>query len=165
MAKRSDVAQTADAPPPSEDQETYRVGYGRPPLHSRVKPGQILNPRGRPKGQCNVGTVLRKALNERTKIRQGNRTRSVTKLDYIILRMVADAGAGNPKARTTVITLVRDTDQVEASAESKHQEPLTADDQAVIADFLQRNQSSGAEPHQDEPADKNSAVAAKQAKP
>ena len=71
----------------------------------------------------------------------------------------------NPKARTNVFALMRDTGQVEAPAESKHQEPLTADDQAVIADFLQRNQSSCAEPHEEEPADKNSTVAAKKAKP
>ena len=32
-------------------------------MHTRVKPGQVLNPRGRPKGQRNVSTVLRKALN------------------------------------------------------------------------------------------------------
>src|SRR3954466_8580450 len=82
---------------------SYDVGYGRPPVHSRVKPGQVLNPRGRPKGQRNVSTVLRAALNERTQIREGNRTRSVTRLDAIILKMINDAGLGNAKAQASLI--------------------------------------------------------------
>lgn len=31
-------------------EEDYEVGYGRPPRHSRFKPGQSGNPGGRPKG-------------------------------------------------------------------------------------------------------------------
>jgi hypothetical protein len=31
----------------------YQVGYGRPPVHSRFRPGQSGNPRGRPKGARN----------------------------------------------------------------------------------------------------------------
>jgi hypothetical protein len=27
----------------------YEVGYGRPPMHTRFKPGESRNPRGRPK--------------------------------------------------------------------------------------------------------------------
>lgn len=29
--------------------EPYLVGYGKPPLHTRFKPGQSGNPRGRPR--------------------------------------------------------------------------------------------------------------------
>src|SRR5688572_30362761 len=32
---------------------SYDVGYGRPPVHSRFKPGHSGNPRGRPKGARN----------------------------------------------------------------------------------------------------------------
>lgn len=39
---------------------SYDVGYGKPPQHSRFKPGQSGNPRGRPKGSKNK----RPALNE-----------------------------------------------------------------------------------------------------
>lgn len=31
----------------------YRVGYGRPPLHSRIKRGEVRNPKGRPLGSKN----------------------------------------------------------------------------------------------------------------
>src|SRR5882757_6674684 len=94
---------------PESDQpaQTFEVGYGRPPVHTRVKPGQVLNPRGRPKGQRNVSTVLRKALNERTKLKEGNRIRSVTRLDAMILKMINDAGLGNAKAQANLIVLMR----------------------------------------------------------
>src|SRR4051812_11366028 len=59
-----------------------------------------------PKGQRNVRTVLSKTLNERTKIREGNRARSVTKLDCISLKRVSDAAHGNAKARTDLFALM-----------------------------------------------------------
>jgi Family of unknown function (DUF5681) len=39
----------------------YKVGYGRPPEHSRFKRGQSGNPRGRPRKHRNFRTVLRRA--------------------------------------------------------------------------------------------------------
>jgi hypothetical protein len=126
--------------PVSSAAPTYEVGYCRPPVHSRVKPGQVLNPRGRPKGQRNVATVLQKALNERTKIREGSRTRSVTKLDAIILKMINDAGLGNPKALANLLALMRAVGLVETGEEpTRQQAPLTDDDEALIADFAERN--------------------------
>jgi hypothetical protein len=141
MTKPPHLAETSGDPQPSEAAPTYTVGYGRPPLHSRVKPGQILNKRGRPKGQKNVSTVLRKALNERTRIREGNRTRSVTKLDAIILKMINDAGMGNAKVQASLIALMRAVGMVGLPDEPTHQEPLTANDAAVIAEYLERNRS------------------------
>src|SRR6266550_2484300 len=122
---------------PESDQpaQTYEVGFGRPPVHTRVKPGQILNPRGRPKGQRNVSTVLRKALNERIKIKEGNRTRSVTKLDALILKMINDAHS-NPKVQANLIVLMRAVGLIEAPDSSPdHQPPFTPNDSDLIADF------------------------------
>jgi hypothetical protein len=99
---------TPNASEPSGAAPDYRIGYGKPPVHSQVKPGQVLNPKGRPKGQRNIKTVLRETLNERTRIREGDRTRSVTKLDAIILRMVNDAALGNSKAQDKVFKLAKE---------------------------------------------------------
>ncbi len=36
-----------------DDEQPYEVGYGRPPKHSQVAKGQVLNPAGRPRGSKN----------------------------------------------------------------------------------------------------------------
>jgi uncharacterized protein DUF5681 len=48
--------------------ERMRVGYGRPPLMTRFRPGQSGNPRGRPKGARNLSTVVAAALSERVAV-------------------------------------------------------------------------------------------------
>lgn len=53
---------------------SYDVGYGKPPVASRFKPGQSGNPRGRPKNARNVRTLLAAALAQRITIREGERT-------------------------------------------------------------------------------------------
>jgi hypothetical protein len=40
----------------------YEVGDQRPPKHSRFKPGQSGNPRGRPKGSVNLRTRISQQL-------------------------------------------------------------------------------------------------------
>ena len=40
----------------------YEVGYARPPLHSRFRPGQSGNPAGRRKGAHNLGTDVQRIL-------------------------------------------------------------------------------------------------------
>ena len=82
------------------------VGYGKPPVHTRFKPGQSGNPRGRRKGQRNVHTVVDEALSQRITIREGNRTRSVTKLDAVIVTMVNAALKGDAKAQASLMAMM-----------------------------------------------------------
>jgi hypothetical protein len=42
----------------------YKVGYGKPPLHSRFQPGQSGNPAGRPKGRQTLARDLYEELQE-----------------------------------------------------------------------------------------------------
>ena len=50
----------------------YEVGRGKPPLHTRFKPGQSGNPKGRPKGVRNFKTD--RFLNEGDQVRIGELT-------------------------------------------------------------------------------------------
>jgi hypothetical protein len=72
-------------------EHSYAVGYGKPPAHTQFKPGQSGNPKGRRKGPRNVRTVVEEALNQRIRIKEGDRIRSLTKLDGVILTMVSAA--------------------------------------------------------------------------
>jgi hypothetical protein len=52
--------------------ESYTVGYCRTPVHSRFKPGQSGNPKGRPKGRRDLQTeLLEQVLGKRVAIREG----------------------------------------------------------------------------------------------
>jgi hypothetical protein len=137
---KSPLPETDSSDEQSATVETYDVGYRKPPVHTQFKAGDGRKRPGRPKGQRNVATVLAKALNERTKIREGNRTRTVTKLDAIVLKMINDAGMGNVKVQASLIALMRAVRLVEpADASPAQQAPLTLDDDALIADFVERN--------------------------
>jgi Family of unknown function (DUF5681) len=124
----------------------YAVGYGRPPTHTRFKPGQSGNPRGRRKGLRNVRTVLEETLNQRITVRDGNGTRSLTKLDGVILTMVNGALKGNSKDLAAFITLIRSLGLTDETPEAPKSEPVTADDEAVIADYFQRQSAASEQP-------------------
>jgi Family of unknown function (DUF5681) len=81
----------------------YHVGKGRPPLATRWKPGQSGNPRGRPRGSKNLGTMLMEELNEKVKIQQNGGTKSVTKRHVIVKRLVNNAVNGDWKATNLVL--------------------------------------------------------------
>ena len=53
----------------------YEVGYGRPPTHSRFRPGQSGNPAGRRKGVRNLKTDVMRTLGAPIKVKEGGRTR------------------------------------------------------------------------------------------
>ena len=67
MTRNNDLISNAS---PAEDDEPAqspdeKVGYGRPPVATRFRPGQSGNPRGRPKGSKSLDQVLRQALDRR----------------------------------------------------------------------------------------------------
>ena len=139
--KTTNGAQPWDAAP------EYEIGYGRPPAHTRFKPGHP-GCGGRPKKQRNGRTVLKDTLDERITIREGKRTRSVTKHDAIILRLVNDAASGDAKALSNLITLMRLYGLIEQPQETTSTQSFTADDLAIITDFLGRleNQEESTQP-------------------
>ena len=139
--KATNGAQPSDAAP------EYEIGYGRPPAHTRFKPGH-RGCGGRPKKQRNLRTVLEETLDERITIREGNRTRSVSKRDAIILRLVNDAVSGNAKAQSNLIALMRSHDLIGQPQDEADLQPFTADDLAIITDFLGRleNQEESTQP-------------------
>ena len=126
----------------SETPPDYEIGYGRPPRHSRFKAGKTGNPKGRPKDNRNVRTVVEEALNEKIKIRVGDRTRSRSKIDGVVLTIVNKALQGDAKAQTMLIALLRSVGMTAEAPEPTSTEPVTAHDADVIADFLLRQEPS-----------------------
>src|SRR5262245_48145542 len=82
------------------------VGYGRPPVNRQFKPGQSGNPRGRPKQQKNIATILDDALRKKIKIRRGNKFHIVTKLEAAIEVFLNKALAGDHHAFAKLIQVL-----------------------------------------------------------
>ncbi len=144
MAKRprlpkvsqNDHGQSSAAPP------GYAIGRGRPPLHSRFKPGQCGNPKGRRKGARNKRTVVEQALNKQIKVREDGRTRSLSKFEALVLTMVNKALQGDVKTQIALFGLLRSFGMIGEEPEPTSTEPVTAHDGEIIADFLRRNSAS-----------------------
>ncbi len=83
----------------------YKVGYGKPPEHTRFRPGQSGNPRGRPKGSANLTTLLEEALNEKVVVNENGRRRTITKASAIATQLVNKAASADLRAITLLIAL------------------------------------------------------------
>ena len=79
--RRRSKSVSARPPGPKEDgdQPDYAVGFGKPPISSRFKPGHSGNPKGRPKGAMSMATIIRNEADQKITIQEGSKTRTVTK--------------------------------------------------------------------------------------
>jgi hypothetical protein len=132
------LPKTPNGTEPSDAAPAYAVGYGRPPVHTRFKPGHTKRG-GRAKGQRNARTAFEGILNEKMTLSEGKRPRSLSKRDAVYLRITNDAVSGNAKAQSNLIALMRSHGMFEEPQEATNREPVTADDEAVLADFLRRH--------------------------
>ena len=56
---------------------SYDVGYRKPPVQTRFKPGQSGNPKGHPKPQASLAQSLLKALLRKVKITENGEVKSI----------------------------------------------------------------------------------------
>jgi hypothetical protein len=133
MPRRSALVRSA------KGEDGYEVGYGKPPKNTRFKPGQSGNPKGRPPGQRNLRTVVKEVLKEKITIREGERTRTVSRLDAIVRVTINNALKGDLKALAAFIQLMRPTGLMDEDPESSSREAVGAQDHAILAEFLARH--------------------------
>ncbi len=80
----------------------YEVGYGRPPVAARFKPGQSGNPNGRPSRRSKpmpaMFELLSEALRQKIRVEQNGRAREIIILNAIVQRITHAALKGDLKA-------------------------------------------------------------------
>lgn len=92
-------------------ESSYDVGYGKPPAHTRFKPGQSGNPKGRPKGHNKtLPDVLSEVINETVVVNENGRRKTITKLETIVKQLVNKAAAGDARSTKLVIELIPKSD-------------------------------------------------------
>jgi hypothetical protein len=107
----------------------YKVGYGRPPQHSRFRKGRSGNPKGRPKGARNFATEVQEALSETMLVREGSTERRVTRRGAVVLSLLAKALKGDVRAASLLVGI---EGQAELSKTVAPDEALSADEAEVL---------------------------------
>jgi hypothetical protein len=112
------------------------VGYGRPPKHTRFKPGESGNPKGRPNGTKNLKTDLVEELSERVPVTENGRPLKISKQRLMVKALIAKAVKGDTKAASILISLLAQT--VGLDPQDGVKVDLSAEDDAILADWLAR---------------------------
>lgn len=110
------------------------VGYGSPPKHSRFKPGQSGNPKGRPKGVKNLKTDVLEKLNATVKVNQDGHVTKITTRRASLEVLAAKALRGDQRAIEQIIRLAEKFDPPIPRVEDS----LRHDDQAIIDAYMRR---------------------------
>jgi len=124
----------------------YEIGYCKPPKHTQFKPGQSGHLDGRPRGQRNFRTAVGEALKEKITMREGDRTRTVSKMDAIIQVTFNKALKGDAKGLVAFLQLVRWAGLMDEEPELSSTESISAEGEAILAGYLERQ---GLKPHQE----------------
>lgn len=125
-----------------EKKPAYDVGYGKTPQHTRFKPGQSGNPKGKPKGAKNLATIVGNAIKEKVVVTDKNgKRKSVSKLEVAVTQLANKAASGDQKALLQLIPLVQLIEgRAEAAAISV---PVLAEaDHLVMANIGERFKKS-----------------------
>jgi Family of unknown function (DUF5681) len=131
----------------SEDRN-YEVGYGKPPKHTRFKPGQSGNPKGRKPGSKNVMTLLEQTLFDPVKVRENGKVRRVPAIQACLLNLRNQAIKGDAKALDRFIRLgsTYHRAQPESSSAATPEAVDAATDLALLQDLermLREDQANG----------------------
>ncbi len=133
MAKRSNGHTLGKLPGAKEPD--YDVGYAKPPVDTRFKPGQSGNPRGRPKGAKSKSNRLPALNEERLKtaiteeayrmisVRDGDRLVEMPVIQAIIRSITLTAAKGNQRSQRMCVDLLQG---VERENKALHDELLQA---------------------------------------
>jgi hypothetical protein len=115
----------------------YEVGRCRPPLRTRFKPGVSGNPMGRPAGRPNAKTTLARVMNETVPVREGEKTRSMTKLEAMLQAHAMKAIKGDPRSANIFIGLVARMGLL-GETETDMSADVSREDAAILDDYLRR---------------------------
>ena len=141
----------------------YTVGYGRPPTHTRFKPGKSGNPRGRSPQSRNLKTIVKQVLDEPTPVRKDGRIRQMAAIEALVRTTLSRAFKGDLKAFALLFAVIKHSGYG-AEAVGSTQDILPGEDlNAILNEYLAR--FTREDSIDTEPSPDNSAGAADPSKP
>jgi hypothetical protein len=118
------------------DHKDGAVGYKRPPVATRFKPGQSGNPKGRKRGVRNFKTDVRLELDEIITVREGGREIKITKQRAFVKALVAAAIKGDMRATNALVSFCLKTFSDEEDRETTTSDD--AEDAELLKEFISR---------------------------
>ena len=103
------------------------VGYGKPPRHSRFKPGQSGTPKGRAKNIKNFPSILKEELETLVEVTENGRRRKLSKGQLAIKGLVLKAVKGDHRA---VAEVFRQMEKHFQPPNERQTSPGTSDEEA-----------------------------------
>jgi hypothetical protein len=142
-SRRSPRPNRKDQSSNDEVSREYAVGYGRPPIGSRFKPGRSGNAKGRPQGRKNLKTLIRQAMTANISVQEGSSTRRVSKIEGVVLRQLQSALRGNDRSAMAVIKMAMQMGFLdEADSSPAETAELSAADKQILQELLSRRQGT-----------------------
>jgi Family of unknown function (DUF5681) len=125
--------QSKDEPPDMPGNsldEGYEVGYGKPPKHTRFRPGRSGNPAGRRKGVRNLMTDVKRTLQVPVKVKESGRARKISTQEGALMLLREKALQGDARALDRLLELASRFNN--DGGESGPAPALAPDDRAIL---------------------------------
>lgn len=113
-----------------------RVGYRRPPQHTRWRKGQSGKPSGRPKRAASFADDLMAELSEVIQVTEGGKVKRITKRRALIKALTANSLKGNARAASLLFSLCARV--IEGNPDDEAQAELSAKDRKIVEAYLER---------------------------
>jgi hypothetical protein len=120
----------------ADDENDYKVGPGRPPLHTRFKRGQSGNPGGRSKKQ--LSALLADALNEPVLVTIDGERRKITKREAVVHQLVDKSTSADLRATKMLLDMMKDAEHKAGVASPPEPRRLAEADKEVVQLFVER---------------------------
>ncbi len=109
-------------------------GYCDPPVHTRFKPKQSGNPSGRPRGKQSLKSILTRVLEEKIEVRDGKKTRTMSKYEAMLQSLSLKAIQGDTRAASFIQALAHTTGLFADIEEDNRM--LSKEDAAILNDYV-----------------------------
>ena len=94
-------------PSSSATDSSCEVGYGKPPKANQFRKGRTGNPRGKRRGE-NITSAFKRIVSKRVKINDGDKIRTVTLAEAVILKNYNAAMQKDSIAMSNIFRLAED---------------------------------------------------------
>jgi hypothetical protein len=106
-------------PSSSATDSPCEVGYGKPPKANRFRKGRTGNPRGKRQGEENITSAFKRIVSKRVKINDGEKVRTMTLAEAVILKNYSAAVQKNPFAMSNIFRLAEDAGEFADTTDPK----------------------------------------------